>query len=499
MTTALPRLQLDHIRKAFPGVQAVQDVNLSATPGEVLALVGENGAGKTTLMNVLTGALTADAGTIALDGQPLTIDSPRRARDLGITMIHQELALLPELTVGQNIFLGREPRRRWRMFVDWRALYDRAQAELDRLGLPISARARIADLSIAQRQMVEIAKALAYEARLIVLDEPTSALTEHETETLFGLIRGLRAQGVTLIYISHRLEEVFALADRIAVMRDGRLIGVAPAGELTPERVVHLMVGRELRPFPPKTGAPPGEVVLRARRLRRGHELAGVDIELRRGEIVGVAGLVGAGRTFLARALFGADRLDAGEIWVDGQAVRLRSPRDAIRLGIGFVPEDRKSQGVFAGQSVRSNIAAGLLNRLSRFGLLLFRRIDQAVSQMIQRLGIRTPGPAQRVRNLSGGNQQKVVIARWLALDPKVLILDEPTRGIDVAAKAEIHNLMSDLARQGMAIVMVSSELSEVLGVSDRVLVMREGKIVAAFDRAQATQDVIMRAATGQS
>jgi len=310
--------------------------------------------------------------------------------------------------------------------------------------------------------------------------------------TLLGalLIETLN-NGLNLLNVSSLWEQVVKGGDRTGA-------AVLQAAEMTPERVVHLMVGRELRAFPPKTVTPLGEVMLRARGLRRGRDLAGVDIELRRGEIVGVAGLVGAGRTFLARALFGADRLDAGEIWVGGQAVHLRSPRDAIRLGIAFVPGDRKNQGLFAGQSVRSNIAASLLNRLSRLGLLLSRRIDHAINQMIQRLGIRTPSPAQRARNLSGGNQQKVVIARWLALDPKVLILDEPTRGIDVAAKAEIHNLMSDLARQGMAILMVSSELPEVLGVSDRVLVMREGKIVAALDRAQATQDAIMRAATGQ-
>ena len=498
MPDSSTRLQLEHVSKSFPGVQAVQDVSLTAYPGEILALVGENGAGKTTLMNVLTGVFPADAGSIALDGQPVTVESPRRALDLGITMIHQELALIPQLTVGQNIFLGREPRRGWRALIDWRALYAQAQAEIDRLGLPLSVRATVADLSIAQRQSVEIAKALSYRARLIVLDEPTSALTERETETLFALMRSLREQGVTLIYISHRMEEVFTLADRVAVMRDGRLVGVASAAALNPERVVQMMVGRELREFYPKADTARGEVILRARGLRRGRDLAGVDLDLRRGEIVGLAGLVGAGRTYLARALFGADRLDAGEVWLDGQVARIRSPRDAIRLGIGFVPEDRKTQGVFAGQSVRSNVAVGMLAQLSRLGWLMYRRVEQVVGGMIQRLDVRTPNSAQRVRNLSGGNQQKVVIARWLALNPKVLILDEPTRGIDVAAKAEIHALMNDLAAQGMAILMISSELPEVLGVSDRVLVMREGRIVAEFSRQQVTQDAIMRAATGQ-
>jgi ribose transport system ATP-binding protein len=494
-----PRLQLEHISKAFPGVQAVQDVSLEAYPGEILALVGENGAGKTTLMNVLSGAIQADAGRILLDGQVVTIDSPRRALELGITMIHQELALIPQLSVGQNIFLGREPRRRHvRWMIDWRALYRQAEAELERLGLAIPARALVQDLTIAQRQLVEIAKALSYNARLIILDEPTSALSEREAETLFDLMRALRAQGVTLIFISHRLEEVFKLADRIAVMRDGQLVGVAPASELTPERVVHMMVGRELREFFPKAQVEAGEVILQARGLRRGQELNGVDLILRRGEIVGMAGLVGAGRTLVARALFGADRLDAGEIRLDGRVVHIRNPQDAIRLGIGYVPEDRKTQGLFLGQSVRSNVIVSMLQHLCRFGFLRFRQAEAVVAGMIHRLGIRTPSAQQRVRNLSGGNQQKVVIARWMSLNPKVLILDEPTRGVDVAAKAEIHALMSQLASQGVAILMISSELPEILGVSDRILVMREGRVVAEFERAQATQEAIMRAATGQ-
>ena len=499
MPDQIPRLQLEHISKSFPGVQAVQDVSLSVMPGEVLALAGENGAGKSTLMNVLNGVIQADSGTIRLDGQTVTIASPRHALDLGITMIHQELALIPQLTVGQNIFLGREPRRGARGLIDWKKLYANAQFEIDRLGLPLSARSKISDLSIAQQQLVEIAKALSYRARLIALDEPTSALTEHEAETLFNLVRSLRAQGVSLIYISHRLEEIFALSDRAAVMRDGRLVGVAPTAELDSEKIVQWMVGRELKEFYPKANAAQGEVILKAVGLKRGQDLAGVDLELRRGEIVGLAGLVGAGRTFVARALFGADRLEAGQIFIDGQPVHIRSPRDAVRLGIGLVPEDRKTQGVFLGQSVRSNVGVGLFGKFSRWGWLIYRRLEQAVKEMIQRLGVRTPSSAQRVRNLSGGNQQKVVIARWLALNPKVLILDEPTRGIDVAAKADVHALMNDLAAQGMAILMVSSELPEVLGVSDRVLVMRAGRIVGEFTRAEATQDKIMRAATGQA
>jgi len=487
-----------NISKSFPGVLAVRDVTLEVRSGEILALAGENGAGKTTLMNVLTGVVLPDAGEIYLDGEKVVVDSPRRALELGITMIHQELALISQLSVGQNIFLGREPRRKLRGWVDWPRLNQQARGELDRLGLDIPVDALIGDLSIAQRQLVEIAKALSYQARLIVLDEPTSALTEKEANTLFGLMRSLRSQGVSLIYISHRMEEIFQLADRVAVMRDGQLVGVAPVEDLTPGRVVRMMVGRELRELFPKEKTTPGEIVLRASNLTSPPQLLGASLELRRGEILGLGGLVGSGRTNLAQALFGALPLEAGEIMLDGKRVEIRSPRQAIQMGIGFVPEDRKSDGLFLGQSVRSNTAVGLLRRLSVFGFVLFRRIEQRVRDLVSRLNIRTPSISQRVRNLSGGNQQKVVIARWLALDPKILILDEPTRGVDVAAKAEIHALMSDLAARGVAILMISSELPEVLGVSDRILVMREGRVAAEFNRAQASQDAIMQAATGQ-
>lgn len=498
MTAAPPRLRLERIVKTFPGVQAVKDVSLEAYAGEILALVGENGAGKTTLMNILTGAVHADSGKIFIDGKPVVITSPRKALELGITIIHQELALIPQLTVGQNIYLGREPRRLRGLFVDWPRLYRDAQTELERLGLDIPVRAVVADLAISERQLVEIAKALSYNARLIVLDEPTSALTEREAETLFSLMRSLRSQGVTLIYISHRMEEVFQLADRIAVMRDGQLVGIEATAQLTPAEVVQKMVGRELSTYFPKTETRKGEQVLQAIHLRSGRMLKDASFTLSRGEIVGLAGLVGSGRTKVARVLFGADRLDGGEIRLNGAPVRIKSPQDAVHLGIGLVPEDRKSDGLFLGQSVRANVGVSLFDRLSRLGFINFQRIGQIVREMIERLNIRTPSPAQKTRNLSGGNQQKVVIARWMALNPMVLILDEPTRGVDVAAKAEIHALMSDLAGKGMAILMISSELPEILGVSDRILVMREGRIVAEFSRGEATQERIMQAATGQ-
>ncbi|MEW6179853.1 MAG: sugar ABC transporter ATP-binding protein [Chloroflexota bacterium] len=497
MTETNPRLKLEHIHKSFPGVQAVNDVSMEVYGGQILALVGENGAGKSTLMNIINGVVSLDSGRIYLDGQPVQITSPRRALELGITMIHQELALIPELTVGQNIFLGREPRR-WGGWMDWGQVYRLAQQELDRLGINISARAKITDLSIAERQLVEIAKALSYQARLIALDEPTSSLTSRETETLFRLVRTLREEGVALIYISHRLEEVFELADRIAVMRDGHLVAEGDASEFTPNRLVHLMVGRELTEFFPKSTTKRGEPILKAVNLHSGREVRGVSFELHRGEIVGMAGLVGSGRSNVARLLFGADPLKQGEIWFEGKRVELRSPRDAIRLGIGLVPEDRKAQGLFLKQSVRYNAAAVLLQFLSRLSFIKFRAINSAVSHLLERLRVRTPSLNQQIRNLSGGNQQKVVISRWLTLNPKVLILDEPTRGVDVGAKAEIHALMNELAAQGMGILMISSELPEVLGVSDRILVMREGQIVAEMSRKEATQDRIMQAATGQ-
>lgn len=498
MPEPAPRLEIEHVSKAFPGVQAVDDVSLTAYPGEILGLVGENGAGKTTLMNILTGALQPDSGRILLDSQPVRIDSPSQALELGVTIIHQELALIPQLTVGQNIYLGREPRSRWRAFVDWTTLYRDAQEEIDRLGLSIPVHAVAGDLPLAQQQLVEIAKALSYQSRLIVLDEPTSALTDRETEILFGLMRSLKAKGVTLIYISHRLEEVFAITDRISVMRDGQLVGIAPTADLTTEQVVKMMVGRELREFYPRTAQDGGDVLLRARGLRRGKRLNGIDLDLHSGEILGVAGLVGSGRTDLARALFGADPLDEGEIWLDGRKVAINSPQDAIDSGIGFVPEDRKSQGLFLGQSLRANVSVSSLDRFSKFGILNHRGIARLAEKMVEKLDLHTTGIDQRAGNLSGGNQQKAVIARWLSINPRVLILDEPTRGVDVGAKAEIYALMTDLARQGVGILMISSELLEVLGVSDRILVMREGRIVAEFDREQADQDAIMKAATGQ-
>ena len=490
-------LRMEHISKRFPGVQALDDVTFRVARGEIHALVGENGAGKSTLMKILTGALPRDSGQIVLRGQEVEIDSPRRAQQLGISMIHQELALIPYLNIGQNLYLGREPGGWLPGLIAWPQLYAQAREQLARLNLDLNPLTLIADLPIAQQQMVEVAKALSLDADIIVMDEPTSALTERETETLFEVMRTLKAQGVTIVFISHRLEEVFGIADRVTVLRDGRLIGVTPISEVGMDDVVRMMVGRELGEMYPKQAVARQDVVLRVQGLTRGNELRDVSLELRRGEILGIAGLVGAGRTPLARALFGIDPIEQGKVWVDGQSVRINSPRTAIRLGMGFVPEDRKEQSLFLGMAVRENITIGALDRASTLGFLRFRALDRLAERYVQQLDIRTPSLRQRVRNLSGGNQQKVVIARWLTLRPKVLILDEPTRGIDVGAKAEIHALMNRLAGEEVGVIMISSELPEILGISDRILVMRRGQIVGEFSRQEATQDAIMLCAAG--
>jgi len=490
-------LRMEGISKAFPGVQALQDVTFEVARGEIHALVGENGAGKSTLMKILTGALPRDDGRIVMRGRPVEISTPSDAQSLGISMIHQELSLIPYLTVGQNIYLGREPRARIPGFIDWSTLYTQAQQLLDRLNVDVDARAEVQELSIAQQQMVEVAKALSLNADLIAMDEPTSALSERETEVLFDVMRSLETQGVSLIFISHRLGEVFQIADRVTVLRDGQLIGTTPIAELDEEQVVQMMVGRELGEMYPRAEVQRQDVVLEALDLRDARELRGVDLRLHCGEILGVAGLVGAGRTALAETLFGIRPAVAGEVWLEGRRVKLSSPGEAIRLGMGFVPEDRKLQGLFLNMAVRENIVLSAMDEVTRWGFVNFTRADRMAREFVDKLDIRTPSLRQRVRNLSGGNQQKVIIARWLTLKPRVLILDEPTRGIDVGAKAEIHALMSQLAREGVGVLMISSELPEVLGVSDRILVMHEGRVAGEFDRDEATQDDIMRAATG--
>jgi ABC-type sugar transport system ATPase subunit len=509
-----PLLRVEQVSKSFPGVLALQDVSLEVYPGEVLGLVGENGAGKSTLMKILSGVYAPDGGQILLDGQPVSIHDPRHAQRLGISIIYQEFNLMPNLSVEENVFVGREPNSGG--IVRWRDLRRQTQDLLNQLGVQLNPSATVRDLSVAEQQMVEIAKALSMNARLVIMDEPTSALTETEVTALFAIIRGLRERGLAVIYISHRLEEIFDICDRVTVLRDGQLAGDLSISEATPDRIVRLMVGRPLGDlFRPEEAerrlavlteqqpAPILEVrgLGRTGTLRDASAIVLEDISfaLRPGEIVGLSGLVGSGRTEIARAIFGADDYDRGEILVHGRPTRIRSPRDAIQLGIGLVPEDRKLQALVLKLAIRENLALSILGRLSRFGVVRLRPERAMARQLVESLRVRTPSIDQKVLNLSGGNQQKVVIAKWLALHPKILIMDEPTRGIDIGAKAEVHGLMHQLAGDGVAILMISSELPEILFMSDRILVMRQGRIAGELPRSAATQETIMALATGVS
>jgi len=493
-------LRMEGISKAFPGVQALSNVDLELAPGEVLALVGENGAGKSTLMKILSGAYRKDAGRIFVNGQEVEISGPSHAQQLGIAIIYQEFNLAPNLSAAANIFIGREPRRGpGRLFVDRRRMETEAQKLLDRIGARISASTLVRNLSVAERQMVEIAKALAVDARIIIMDEPTSALGEDEVENLFQVIQTLKAQSIGVIFITHRLEEIFRVADRVVVLRDGARVGGMPIQEATPEKIIQLMVGRDVGDLFQKKKAEIGAPLLEVRGLTRRGVVENVSFTLRRGEILGFAGLVGAGRTETVRMIFGADPKDAGEIFIDGKPVMIESPRDALAAGIGFVPEDRSNYGLVLSLSVLENIVLPSLNRHTRLGVLLDRMgLLRTAQEFVNKLNIRVAHLRQKAMFLSGGNQQKTVVAKWLALRPRILIMDEPTRGIDVGAKAEIHALMSQLAQEGVGIIMVSSELPEILGMSDRILVMSEGKVAAILDREEATQELIMAYASGE-
>jgi len=495
-------LRMEGIRKAFPGVQALSNVDFEAAAGEVVALVGENGAGKSTLMKILCGAYRKDEGRIFLHGRDTEIESPHHAQQLGITIIYQEFNLTPNQSVAANIFIAREPRLqglgRLLNLVDRRRMEQEAQEHLDRVGARVPPTALIRDLSVAQQQMVEVAKALAVDARIIIMDEPTSALGEDEVETLFGIIGALKEQGIATIFITHRLEEVFRIANRVVVLRDGQRVGSMTISEATPEEVIHLMVGRGLTDMFHKEKAEIGEPLMRVQGLTRRGVVEDVSFTLRRGEILGFAGLVGAGRTDTARLIFGVDRKDAGEIWIEGKQVHIKSPVDAVAAGIGLVPEDRGLQGLVLKLPVQENIVLPSLDKHARGGWVDQQGLFHTAANYVDKLNIRTPHLQQKAMFLSGGNQQKVVLAKWLALNPKVLIMDEPTRGIDVGAKAEVHALMSQLARTGVGIIMISSEMPEILGMSDRILVMHEGRVATILDRAEATQEKIMAYASGE-
>jgi ribose transport system ATP-binding protein len=492
-----PVLEMRGIVKIYPGVTALDGVDFSVLPGEVHALVGENGAGKSTLMKILAGADTKDAGTVSIDGTEVHVTSPQEAMRLGVSIIYQEFNLVPYMNAAENIFLGREPAGAVPGVIDFRRMYADAQRIVDELGVPLDVRAPIDHLSVAQQQMVEIAKATSRKSRIIAMDEPSATLTEHELENLFALIRRLKGEGVSIIYISHRLEEIFQIADRVTVLRDGRLVATKAVDETDREDIIRMMVGRELKEKIPKTAAEQGDVALEVKGLSRAGSLSNISFQVRRGEILGLAGLVGAGRTEVARAIFGADPFDSGTIYLDGKQVRIRSPRDAIKLGIGLVTEDRKALGLVLGMAVRENVSLANLGSLSRLGFVSRRRERDVATRYVEDLMIKTPSIEQAVQNLSGGNQQKVVLAKWLFTQSKVLIFDEPTRGIDVGAKTEIYQLMNKLAQNGAAIIMISSELPEVLGMSDRILVMHEGEIAGELSREEATQERIMHLATG--
>ncbi len=493
-----PLLDVRGVTKKYFGVPALKGVDLSIRAGEVHAVIGENGAGKSTLMKILAGVTQPNGGQILLEGRQVEIDSAQTALHLGIAMIHQELNLADNLNVGANIFLGREPTRRG--IIDFAQIQRDAQKSLDLIGLDVSPKTIVSNLTIGKQQMVEIVKAISTDAKIIIMDEPTSSLSQHEAEHLFDVIRQLRDRGVAVIYISHRLAEVNQLADRVTVLRDGELAGRLEREEIDHDRMVQLMVGRDLSQFYARRDHEISEPVLTVKQLRTGaYPSHSIDFEVRAGEMVGLAGLVGAGRTEVLRALFGVDSTLGGEISVSGRVRTIENPRDAIAAGLALVPEDRKQQGLILEMGVRHNIGlAGLARHRQKFGILNFAREREDSERMSQDLRIKATDDRQLTQNLSGGNQQKVVIGKWLAMKPCVLLLDEPTRGVDIGAKQEIYRLMEQLAEQGVAILFVSSEMEEVLSMSDRVLVMHEGRITGQLARDGVSEEAIMQLATGR-
>lgn len=475
---------------------ALDDVSFELKKGEVHVLLGENGAGKSTLIKVLSGAHQATSGSIVLGGTNIQIDSPRRAQDLGISVIYQELHLIPSLNAAENVFLGRERTSRLG-FIDSEQLQASTRQILSDLGLTIDCTAPVKHFGIAQQQMIEVAKALSLDAKILIMDEPTSALSESEIRQLFAAIRRLSAKGVSVIYISHRLEEIFEIGDRVTVLRDGKVIGTRNISEISKAELIRMMVDRELKEQYPRQHQAPGEEVLKVERLCRKGSFRDVSFTLHRGEILGIAGLLGSGRTELARAIFGVDRIDSGTIFVKGKPQKITSPRAAINTRLGFLTEDRKSQGLVLSLSVKDNVTLSSLDTFSRLGFINIRKEEEEAASYVRDLRIRTPHLHQRTVNLSGGNQQKVVLAKWLASKADIFIFDEPTRGIDVGSKVEIYQLMNQLTARGVAIIMISSELPEILGMSDRVLVLRNHQIAGELGAGEATQETIMRYALG--
>ncbi|MBY0588388.1 sugar ABC transporter ATP-binding protein [bacterium] len=503
MATAAVRLEVRQVTKRFGGVVALSNVSLEARSGEVHAICGENGAGKSTLMKILSGALTADEGEVLLNGKSARFSGPRDAEKAGISIIYQELNLVPDLSAAANIFLGRELVRGG-IFLDDRSMERQADILFQQLGAPFSSRTKVRDLRIGDQQMVEIAKALSLDADVLIMDEPTSALAEGEVQRLYRVVDSLKAQGVTVLYISHKMDEIFRLADRITVFRDGKNVATRIKSETSPSEIIPLMVGRDLIPSDRSKRPPSGKIKLRVENLSLPHatqagrmQLDGVTFELRAGEILGIAGLLGAGRTELLESLFGAtSRHATGQILIDGQSARSSSPAQAMQLGLAMVTEDRKGLGLFDQMTVKDNISMCSLQSVARGPWISSARENSTCQQQVQRWGVKTSSIHAPILSLSGGNQQKCILARWLLTCPSILLLDEPTRGIDVGAKAEIYRILEELRAQGMAMVMTSSELPELLSVSDRILVLCEGRLTGEFSHAEATEEKIMHAAT---
>ncbi len=492
-----PIFKLTGVQKRFGGVVAVDSVDFELLDGEVHALVGENGAGKSTLMKIVNGLYAPDGGSFEVGGETAAFHSPRDAEASGIAMIPQELDLFPELTVAENLYVGRRRPRTWWGGVDWGTMRRAARERFDSLGVDLDVGTLVKRLSVANQQIVAIARALLNEARAVIMDEPTASLAGREVERLFNIIRDLKASGVGVVYISHRLEEIFAISDRITVMRDGEHVATRPAQEMDTQELVRLMVGRPLNELFSRTEGEAGEVALELRGLGRRGEFEDVSIEVRRGEIVGLAGLVGAGRTELAQSIFGISPPETGEVLVDGKPLKATSPQATMERGIFYVPEERQSQGLILPFPIKHNMSLGILDRLSRLGFVSFKKEGEEAERLAGSLSVRGAGVSDPVSRLSGGNQQKVVLGKALAREPSILLLDEPTRGVDVGAKSEIYALIDGLARDGKAVLLVSSELEEVLSMSDRIFVMREGKITGELAGREATQESVMAAATG--
>jgi rhamnose transport system ATP-binding protein len=490
-----PILKMSNISKNFAGVQALHQVNFDLYPGEVHAILGENGAGKSTLIKIITGVHQPNGGEIYLNGQQVHFADPRQTRQYGIAAIYQEPSLFPDLDIAENIFVGRQPMRGARQ-IAWGQMYQEASKLLDSLRVELNPKTKARDLSVAQQQMVEIARALSVHARILIMDEPTSSLTLAEVADLFRIVRQLREAGTAIAFISHRLEDLFELADRVTVLRDGQYVGTRSMAGVTTEELIRMMVGRTLADLFPKQEIEAGEVALQVDGLSREGVFADVSFELRKGEILGMAGLVGAGRTDVARTIFGIAPASRGTIKVNGQVVRISNPHQAMGLGLAYVPEDRQHHGLILPMNISHNITLPILSEYAKAGWVNNERELQSAQKAASQMAVKAASIWQKARELSGGNQQKVVLAKWLATRPRILILDEPTRGIDVGTKAAVHGLMSELAAQGMAILMISSELPEILGMSDRIIVMREGRVTGQFSRQEATQEKIMLAAT---